>query len=525
VTDTIGWGDVDAPPRQLPRLLRLSRRRRVALVVVAALIAGGVVGWPPFRSWRADEAARQVQRLWARMEGLDNRRIQTLAAAQRTAGSLDRVPFARAVVAIDTEEAADLDRLVQQARSMRTWTNDVTVARKAVIAAMVTQAKALRDQAAGLVAISVDLPLTTSVDATSSAAADEASVAIDRLQSHRHLLPVGPIDAHFSAAAGVLAALLRPTDQPLHLRLVTSGSAATLVTDLDTGKVLLDRALDTNDSNAWQPDRVVGDMLLGTVEADVLFVPLTPGGQAHRVANVSVQSSVGSPVWVQPFLDRRLQAVDVDGRRVGRPVTLPPGLTLIGMGTPNVLLAASAPPDAVTESDHPTTYYLFDPRTGRVTRLATIVCPQLPSFGGVVVLPGGPKCDYATALDIFDLAGRHTRTVTFPRGDVLESPPVCSDDGAHVALLTSPRPAAENVEPPTVLRVLDTRTGVWTTVHAPPGWVPLEWSSDNRTLLMQRTNNNLFDGTQQFGELGYLQVGDTTLHSIRVAADMGDFLS
>jgi hypothetical protein len=523
VTDTIGWGEVDERPRRLP-MVRLNRRRRVALLVVAALVAGGVVGWPPFRSWRADEAARQVQRLWARMQGLDNQRIQTLAAVQRTAGSLDRVPFARAVAAVDTEEAADLDRLVRQARSMRTWTNDVTVARKAVVAAMVTQAKALRAQAGGLVAISIDLPLTTSVDETASAADDEASVAIDRLQSHRHLLPVGPVTAHFAAAAGVIAALLRPTDELLHLRLVTSGSNATVVTDLDTGKVVLDRALDTNDSVAWQPGRVVGNTLVGAVDADVLFVPLTPGGAAHLVANVSVQSSLGSPIWVQPFLDRTLRAVDLDGRRVGRAVTLPPGLTLTAMGTPTVLLAASAPADAVTQTDNPTTYYLFHPRTGRVTKLATATCPQLPSFGGVVVLPGGPKCDYATALDIYDLSGRRTRTVTFPRNDVMASPPVCSDDGAHVALLTSPRPASESVDPPAVLRVLDTRTGVWTAVHAPRDWVPLEWSSDNRTLLVQQTSN-LLDGSQQFGELGYLRVGDTTLHSIRVAPDAGDFLS
>ncbi|MBV9368594.1 MAG: hypothetical protein JO074_02090, partial [Frankiales bacterium] len=222
MTDTIGWGDVDERSRRLPRW-RLSRRRQIALVVVAALVAGGIVGWPEFRSWRADEAARHMQRIWARMQGLDDTRIQSLAAVQRTLGILDAPEFAPAVVVVEREEATDLDGLARQARALRTWTSDVGKARAALVAAIVAQAKALRQQAGRPGAIGIDLPLTTAIDQKSSDAIDAAGNAVEAMRTHRHLKYISATTEHFRAtASAAFATLLRPTDQPLHLRLVTS---------------------------------------------------------------------------------------------------------------------------------------------------------------------------------------------------------------------------------------------------------------------------------------------------------------
>jgi len=528
VTDTIGWGDVDRPPRLprvLPARLRLNRRRRIALVVVAALVAGGIVAWPSFRSWRANDAARQVQRIWTQMQGLDDSRVVLLDSTQRALGPLDRAAFVRAVVVTEDEEAADLDRLARQARAMRTWTADVAAARNAVVAALVTQAKALRAQAATPADLTIDMNVLTSLDDAASGASDAAANLMERLQSRYHLKDLATPNVKFPASASIVAALRRPTDEPLHLRLVSTDAESTVVTDLDTGRVLVRRTMNSNDSAAWEPDRVVGGSLLGGIDADTVFVPLDVTSPQRLIANTSVQSSVGSPIWLASYLDNELQAYDASGRRVGRGVPLPAGVNSTSLGTPTALLVTSLPPPN-SPIVVPSRFYLFHPATGVETRLATTGCPQLVDLqANLVVLPTGPQCDYADELELYDLSGRFLRTVPLPGGEVLASSPITSPDGMHVAVVTAPRPVPGQDMAAGALRLLDTRTGSWTTVPRAGGWFPLHWSSDGRVLLVQ-SNDNDFNPAPQSGHLGYLRMGEMALHSIRVMpGGIGNFLS
>ena len=529
MTDTIGWGDVDAPPRRLPRL-RLNRRRRVALVAVAALVAGGIAGWPSFKAWRADDAARQVQHLWARAQGLDNARVAALAGVQRGLGILDRPAFARAVALIEGEEAADLDRLVRQAKSVRTWTADVAAARKAVVHAMVAQATALRTQAGQPDAIGVDLPVTTAVD--ESTALDTAMAQVDGLRQRHHLKAFAPTTERFHSATEVLTTLRRPTDQPLHLRLVAAGIDGVSITDLDTGRVV-HRPLDTTDPEGWQPVRLLGHSLVGSVDGGTMLIPLNASGPERFTPNNYPASLTGSPMWVSPFGKPTLQAIDESGRPVGHRVDLPPDVQLAGVGTGSLLLVTrSAPPapgpnDTIpfNGADTATQVYLFRPGNPHLTRLSTNGCPPLAAITDrLVVMPAHDGCNPSTELEMFDLTGRLVHTVKFPAGEFSTTAPVCSPDGEHVAIVTSASTASD-LQGSSTVRLLDLKTGSWTTVDASDGWLPQGWSADGTTLLLQLVENTPVNTTQQFGQLAYLRVGDPTLHSIRVLADAGNYFS
>jgi len=519
VTDTIGWGDVDSPPRRLPRL---TRRRRIALVAVGALVAAGIVAWPSFTSWRADDAARHVQHLWARAQGFDNARILALAGVQSRLGVLDQPAFAHAVALIEDEEAADLDRLARQAKSLRTWTSDVAAARRLVVIAMVKQAAALRAQA-GNADLPIYLPITSTIDAPSGAALGLAAAKIDALQAHRHLKAVAPTTEHFHSATRALAMLRRPTDQPLHLRLVAAGLDGVTVTDLDTGRVV-HRVLDTTNPEGFQPMRLFGNSVVGSVDGATLFIPLNVTGRERLIPNGYPASSIGSPLWLSALGSPALQAVDESGRPVGRRVNLPANFQVIGTGTGSVL-PASALSTQFNGPDVTAPYYLFRPATKTLTKLATMGCAQIPTLAGrIVVVPASETCGSSDELQLFDLSGRALRVVKLPAGESASGQVVCSPDGAEIAVATSLSPDAE-VPGTEHVRLLDARTGTWTRVDDADGWIPAAWSSDGTTLLLQLIDNSLFLPGQQYGQLAYLRVGDPTLHSVRVAADLGNYLS
>lgn len=524
MTDTIGWGSVDSPPRRLPRL-RLNRRRRIALAAVVVLVAAGVVAWPPFRSWRADGAARQVQHLWERAQGLDNARVVALSAVQQKAGVLDSLPFARAVSAIDVEEATALDRLVRQAKAIRTWTSDVAAARGAVVRAMAAQGRALRSQATKTGAITVDLPVITGIDDQAVNAADVASTKVDALLKRHHLKTFEPTTERFHSAAAILAQLNRPTDELLHLRLISTGTDGVTVTDLDTGRVTVRRSLDTTDPDGWQAERLFGHSLVGSVDGGTLIIPLNPRGRERLVADTGIASSVGSPMWLYSTDSPTLEAVDETGRRVGREVASPAGLNPTSMGTGSLLLATN-PAGAFADSTFFPVFYLVRPGSGQPVKLVGHGCAQTAAFeGSLVVVPAGVSCNYATEIELFDDSARLLRTVKVPAGDMTNSIPITAPDGRHVAFLTAPTPTEPDVALPAQVRILDTATGSWTTVDSSTGWQPLNWSSDGTTLLLQTVDSTGFNATQQYGALAYVRVGDPTLHSIRVVADLTNYLS
>jgi hypothetical protein len=524
VTDTIGWGAVDDPPRRRPRV-RLTRRRRIALVVVAALVAGGVLAWPSFRSWRADLAAREIQVIWERAQGFDTARVLTLSGTQQRLGILDGASFAEAVAAIEREEAGDLDNLVRQAKAVRTWTADVAAARTAVVTAMRAQAAALRTQAGRTGILLIDLPITTSIDDRANATADVAATKIDALRRPHHLKAFTPLTEHLHSAATVLAVLHRPTDQLLHLQLVTAGVDGVTVTDLDTGKVLVRRSIDSTDPSGWQPERVLGHSLVGSVDAGTLIIPLTPNTSERVVANTYVQSSTGSPMWLATNAGPDLEAVDESGRPVATHLRLPAGAALTGMGTGSVLLVSNSTGDFVGQPMD-VRFSLIRPGSTHRIALATTGCTELPGFGaGLVAIPTGEHCDYSSRLEVFDLSGRLVRTARLPRGEVTGAAPVCSPDGKHVALVATTGPPDPDQPQTMHLRLLDITTGSWTTADDGGGWIPLGWSSDGKTLLVQLIDNARFTPGQQFGQLAYLRLGDPHLHSIRVGPDLSNYLN
>jgi len=519
MTDTIEWGDDERPRR-----VWLTRRRRIALAVVGALIAGAVVAWPPFRSWRADIAAAQVQHIWERVQGYDNARVVTLAGAQQRISVLDQAPFARAVTTIETEEAADLDRLARQAKSMRTWEPDVDAARDAVVAATTAQANGLRSQASHPETITVDFAITTAVNPDASSAGVTAFAKLNALRKRHHLTTFVPTSENFHTATDLLAALRRPTDEPLHLHLVTAGVGGITVTDLDTGRVTVRRPLDSPDSASWLSERLFGHSIVGTAADDTLIIPLSPSEPEHLVHSAFVRSSSGSPMWVSSFLNANIRAVDESGRQVGAPVTLPDGLSLTGLGTGTVLLVTTPAEGEVNGPGQPSPLYLLRPGSAHKVKLALTGCPQLPALdGGLIVVPTGNICDYATRLQLFDLSGRLVRTVAVPAGEVVTAPGVCAPDGKHVAVATADV-SSNDLFVPTTVRMLDTETGAWLPIEVPSGWIPLSWTPDGKTLLLQETDNSRFSAGQQFGQLAYFRVGDTGVHPIRVAPGESNFL-
>ena len=524
MTDTIGWGDVDAPSRRLPRI-RLNRRRRIALTLVAALVAGGIAGWPPFTSWRADAAAAQLRLIWDRSQGLDNTRVLLLSGVQQKAGILDGPSFARAVSDIDGEEATALDRLVRQAKSMRTWTADVGKARAAVVRAMAVQANALRVQAKRTGSITVTLPILTSIDDQSVVDAEAASTRMDALRKKHHLKAFIPTTEHFHSASTILAQLNRPTDQLLHLQLIATGSDGVTVTDLDTGRVTVRRSLDTTDPESWQPERLFGHSLVGNAGGGTLIIPLSPRGRERYIDATGVTSSSGSPMWLNGIGYPTLRALDESGRWVGPALPFPTDVAPTGMGTGSLLLATN-PGGSIDGAVAIIDYYLLHPGSSRRTKLAVTGCPELPAFnGGLVVIPTGDPCDFSSEVELFDLSGRLVRTVKVPAAEVTNTEPVAAPGGTHVAFVTAAAPADVDVQMPTTVRILDTATGSWTTIAHSNSWQPLDWSSDGTTLLLQQVDNGSFNPTQQFGPLAYLRVGDHTLHSIRVSADLANYLS
>lgn len=519
MTDTIEWGDDERPRR-----VWLTRRRRIALVVLGALVAGAVVAWPPLRSWRADLAAAEVQHIWERVQGYDNTRVVTLAGAQQRISVLDQAPFARAVTTIETEEAADLDRLARHAKDMRTWTSDVATARDAVVAATTAQARALRTQASRPDAITADFAITTAVSADASSAGVTAFAKLNALQKRHHLKTFAPTAERFHTATDLLAALRRPTDQLLHLHLVTAGVDGITVTDLDTGRVTVRRPLDSRDAVSWLSERLFGRSIVGTVADDTLIIPLSPSEPEHLVHSAFVKSSSGSPMWVSSFRNPNIRAVDELGRQVGAPVTLPEGLSLTGLGTGTVLLVTTPAEAEVNGPGEPSPLYLLRPGSSQKVELALTGCPQLPALdGGLVAVPTGNICDYATRLQLFDLSGRPVRTAAVPAGEVVTGSGVCAPDGKHVAVATADA-SSNDIFVPTTVRMLDTKTGAWLPVDVPPGWLPLSWTPDGQTLLLQAVDNSRFVPNEQFSQLAYFHIGDTKVHSIRVTPGESNFL-
>lgn len=524
MTDTIGWGEVDERPRRLPRM-RLNRRRRIALIVVAALVAGGIVAWPSFKSWRADAAAREVQRIWARAQGFDNARVLALSGIQPTLNPLDRPAFARLVVALDVEEAADLDRLTRQAKAMRTWSADVATARKAVVAALVAQAAGLRNQARRPGAITIDISLTTWIDGRALAAADVVDPMIDVLRSRHHLKPLGASTERFHSTSALLAALRRPTDDLLHLRLIAAGPDGMTITDLDTGHVVVRRTLDTGDPLSWQPQRLFGRSLVASVDGGTVLVPLSNHGSEHFLRDIFVQSSLGSPMWLASLVSSNLHAVDESGRTATRVIQPPGDLLMTGVGNGSVLVAMTRAPEDFNDPNGDPRFFLFVPGTGRLTEIPTTGCPQLPALGGgVVAIATGNTCEAATQLELFDLSARLLRTAKIPGREFLRAQPIYAPDGKHIAVSTTPN-YDPNVTVPTTIRVLDTATGAWTAIAGSDGWLPIGWSSDGSTLLLQRVDTSDFAPGQQIGPLAYTRLDDPTMHSVRVAADFANYLS
>jgi hypothetical protein len=527
-TETIGWGGVDDRPGRLPRVrLRLTRRRRIALVVVAALVAGGIVGWPSFRSWRADAAAAEVQHIWARAQGFDAARVVMLAGVQSTIGPLDRAAFAEAVADLDVEEAADLDRLEHSARGMRTWTSDVTAARKSVATALTAQAAGLRRQARDRAEITIDLPLTTSLDDQAVTAGNTATDRVDGLRNRHHLKPFAATTERLHAATTILATLRRPTDQPLHLQLVTTGSDGMTVTDLDTGRAVARRTIDITNAQDWAPRRLFGQAVVGSVDQGTLIVPFDPRKKERLAADRYVESSTGSPMWTSLVGDpHALSPVDESGQPPDdNVVELPSDLASTGIGNGSALVVTNQASGDFTPVNPPPSYALYWPASGRRTKLATSGCPmQEAALGGsVIVVPTGKSCDFATELQLFSLSGRLIRTTAIPGGDTVSATPACSPDGKHVAVLTAPPSAAADEQVRGNTRLLDVRTGTWTTIGGSGNWMPLEWSGDGTTLLLQLADDSNLSG-RQFSPLAYLRLGDTALHSMRVAADLANYL-
>jgi hypothetical protein len=529
VTDTIGWGDVDDKPRRLDRLpwaarvprVPLRRRQRIALLVVAALVVGLVAAWPPFRSWRADEAARHVQRIWARAEGLDIARVAVLASAQIRIATVDKPTFDQAVGSVDDEEVVALAALRRQTLEMRTWAGDVAAASRAVSAALAADIRGLKAESARRNTLATDQSLSTVLDEVEGAAVDAAEQAVDRLAVRRHLKPLAATHEHLGAAKGALQQLSRPTDEQLHMRLVSAGPDGIAVVDLDTGRVVLRRQPSGASGSGWFPNRLIGNAIVGSADAETLIEPLTSSGREHALLGSQLLSSTGTPMWLLDSAGHG-EAFDETGRRVAGPVTLPL-VAITGFGTGSVLLVSEASAQATPlpfdqSSTQPVEHYsLLRPTTGQRTPLRVTGCPQLPALGlQLVAVPTGPTCEAPTQLQLFDPNGRHVRTVSVPRG-VLQSVPVVSPDGKYVVLAVGSTndPQAASVD------LLDVVAGTWQTIGSSAGWEPQQWSADSTTLLLHLVDGQAGRG---FGQLAYFRLGGSRLHSIRVLSDDTNFL-
>lgn len=418
--DVLSSGDDD-------RTLRPRRRWLWVLLVVAVVVAGA---WQPVvRQLRHDEA-RWLANKWALRAAWDDARTRALSYVTGLARDTDGTLVARAVVAVDAEEAARLGE-VRRSTAGRTLTSATDrQVRRAVLAGLDGEIADLRAAARAAPAHpSATFPPAVAASAVAVAAAERQVMQLrDQLDLSAAKAAVPPL----TAAEPVLAALTRPFETTTGGAVLAVAPETARLVDIDTGGV--STVLDTAAVGLTE-----GGLFLATAdERDITF-----GLGAHtllvHLADRAVRTVPGTPispvrdgVWTATGSaigdDTTYRLIDRTGRTVLGPVHDPAGAVVRGAVDTFLLLSYPKPTQPLDAED----LWLWQP--GHAARRFPI--PRAVPIGSLGTAVAWHRWGDGRTLYLTDIASGTSLTLgTLPLGETADIA-VFSPDGRHLALVS-----------------------------------------------------------------------------------------
>ena len=410
-------------------------RRRWPWLVGVLLVVGALCAAPAWSAWDHHQR-REVARAWALRGAYDDARAAALREMATRAVPGDEKAYVSAVDALDREEAAHLQALVDglpgvflrgRTRSMR----------DGVAAAI----RAERQELLHPRPVNVGEQPSPAVDSTTLSLADRADKLVAGIQ-----VEVQKQQAH--AADAAIARFSHYLDHPPDVRLLVRTSGGLQVLDLSRSEALgPPEWARSGDAFAGVQTRVGVLAVRGAggvriVDIDGRSHPIGPG------THVTWGATDGT-VWVSDLKQAAL--FDRAGHRVRGPLQLPAGTVgLFGSWRESLLL--------VRQSGDRFDIDVWDTSTEATVRTLHDACP-LASQGPRLAWRG---CgDYVESLHLSDLARGSDQTITLPHtwtaADATFSP-----DGRHLALwLVSYQGEGSR------LAILDAGTGQRQTVDLP----------------------------------------------------------
>jgi len=481
VTDVIGTGHVEAPPRRRLRVPRWASWVAVLAVVIGAFVV------PAARAKLADRAAAWLLQQWSQRAAYDDARAAVIGQVVDKAGALDEHVIVEAAAVADREEARALSTMAHRLTARRMWAGDVSRTRDTAVAALRFEVRTLlRD--AGDVQPTAGYLFTPSLDKVVAVAA----ARIASMARHRHLHSIRVAGVQLPPVTSALDRLRRPTDFPTGLSVVTDDVSGPHVVDLNTGAV----------TNLPRPGE------LGTEFWDGGVALSTPRGvhllDAHgRTRAVlghddAVLLSVGGPtVWLRS--SRGVRRFDVAGRPLTRWIPVPAHWMASGGAGRFVVLGHFT-------DEGPPQEQLWDPLTG-VRRELPFVC-----FGGwisagnrLLALP----CEGDRVVTTLDLTTGKMHRLRLPApvsGSAAETLNPMSPSGDRFTVVI-------NSDNGLQAELLDLRSGRLMPTPIDIGLAPVGWSADGQWVLLAESAS-LFPGRR--AQVALWRPGDGRMTSVRL---------
>ncbi|HET7530167.1 MAG TPA: hypothetical protein VFJ98_04325 [Mycobacteriales bacterium] len=449
MTDVIGAGRVDAPPRR-------RRLPRPVTWMVVAVLGAGAITVPYAKSSLADGAAGWLQDEWALRAAYDDARVVVIDAVGARAGVLDDGVVDDATRVVDRQEAAVLTRLADRMAGHRTWGGDVAEARDAAVRAVRAEVASLRADATArhpTTGYLYTLDVQNLLDVASGRVA-----AVARRHGQR---PPASTRATLPPATAALAKLRLPTDVRTGLSLVLAGgSTGAQVIDLDTGTATPMRLPDAAEARAWS-----GRIMVITRTGVYSLAPGDPT-RTRLTGPGQLLSATGSSWWLE---SRRGVRRFTAGGHPLTPWIRPPADRSPVTATDDVVVLTHVVDEASVVGE------IWNPVTGE-THALPVTC-----FGGwaaaaQTVVP--LACPGDRTIRTVEARTGAVRRVRLPgrvsQGGFEEFSPL-SPDGRRMAVVLGGDFRAG---------VVDLRTGRFHTPPIPTTLTPIGWSPDGQWVLL-----------------------------------------
>jgi hypothetical protein len=502
VTDTIGWGDVDAEPRAPSRF-----RWRRWWAIPIALIALAVVVIRPYaeRRW-GDEAAAWLTHEWHRAAAYTAARDTLLQTASARASLGDHPNFQQLVRVADAELADDLAGLSTAIRHHRGWVSDVTAARRHAWLALAAAAHDYRAEASNyIVAGDQQLFVPDPVQANTANLLTTASAAVAKAGAAHHVRPAGPVHAQLPHALAIAQRFERLTDEPVDLRFAINDLGQITLWDLNTGHHQALPGVPGDEQS--DPMTAIGNaLLISTSVGPQYLVPLNGGPVRHLPETDVFIPATGDRLW--RMHNGSVQLVDATLRPLSRTHRIPapysatavPGSTAFDL----TVLYGPQPGPQVSPANE-----LWWPLTGRAVAVRSGVCGFYGEVNGRAIVD-----DCNSRIAVLDEAANRITKVPAPPGHVIQTnQPAPSPDGSTLAVSLLPDGPA-GIDGQDVL-LIDTKTLATRVITRGGEFEPVGWSRTGALLLVQRgDDNNPLGGFPP--ELAYWKPGMKSAAAIRV---------